>query len=109
MYPKIATGTFQFSLVGDLLESFGYKANYNRQKRTKHRTRGYSPYYQSLERNFRNFKKTYPLFCERLKAELVGDHNREEECLPISDLDRALRPNGFDWARYLGCRQPSPR
>jgi hypothetical protein len=105
IYPKIATGKFHFSGVSDLLECLGYKPNPKRQKKAKDRPRGYTPF-DSLERNFRNFRKRYPIFCERLETELRGDHKMEEDSLPINDLDRMLRPNNFDWETVFGSVSP---
>ncbi len=109
MYPKIATGQYQFPLVAILLECFGYKPDPKRQQKSGHRPEGYDSSDQSLERNFRNFKKAYPTFCEQLEFDLVDDHDLEERQreeafdhwvgehdLPIEVFDK-LRPNPFDW------------
>lgn len=109
MYAKIATRKFQFPQATQLLECFGYKSDPKRQKRTKDRSPGgFSPSDKSLERNYRNFKNRYPLFCECLEADLRADHERErnraseefdrwdDEGLPVELLDK-LRPNNFDW------------
>ncbi len=107
MYSKIATGKFQFSLVADLLECFGYKPDPKRQKHATGRSSGYTPCDDSLERNFRNFKTKYPMFCACLEAELIGDHDLEVDDLPMTTLDKMLRPNDFDWKVQF--REPSPR
>jgi len=109
MYPQVATGQFRFPQVAELLESLGYRPDPKRQKRTMDRRRGEDNCYQSLERNFRNFKEAHPTFCDQLEADLRGDHAREkkrrrdeydhwvcEEELAV-EIFRELRMNRFDW------------
>ncbi len=108
MYPKIATGEYRFPQVAELLECLDYRPDPKRQKRTIDRRRGEDNCYQSLERNFRNFKNSYPVFCDQLEADLKSDHEKEEN-RPLEEYDRwieqglpaetlaTLRPNYFDW------------
>jgi hypothetical protein len=106
IYPKIATGKFHFSRVYDLLECLGYKPSPKRQRNSSPHLQGYSPASDSLERNFRNFRKSYSMFCETLEMDLRGYHRTEEAGLPINDLNRMLRPNPFDWEAVFGSVSP---
>jgi hypothetical protein len=79
LYSKVATRKFQFSLVAQLLEAFGYMPALNRQHRRRDRSRGgYEPPDQSLERNVRNFIDQHPLACKRLEMDLSHDEEKEE-------------------------------
>ena len=109
VYPKIATGEFRFPQVAILLECLGYRPDPKRQTKSRYRPRGYNSCDQSLERNYRNFRKAYPIFCDQLQVDLKSDHEEEEnrrleqfdswiveKDLPRSVFDQ-LRPNQFDW------------
>jgi hypothetical protein len=109
VYPKIATGEFQFAQVAKLLECLGYRPDPNRQKKPGYRPDVSDLCDDSLERNFRNFRKAYPIFCDQLQVDLKSNHEEEEnrrreefnswvveKDLPRSVFDQ-LRPNQFDW------------
>ena len=111
LYSKVATRKFQFPLVAQLLEAFGYMPAPNRQRRTRDRFGGYEPADQSLDRNIRNFIGQHPLACERLKADLSHDDEKNEkeetrsraefdDWASEKDLPMALRDelNPFKWS-----------
>lgn len=108
-YVKIATGKFRFSEVGVLLQCLGYRPDLKRQMRSRDIPDESDPCDQSLERNFRNFRNAYPIFCDQLQADLKSDHEKEEnrrieefdywvveKGIPLSVFDQP-RPNRFDW------------
>lgn len=108
-YAKIATGAFRFPLVAELLQCLGYGPDPKRQMKPGYRPDVADLNDQSLERNFRNFKKAYPIFCDHLQDELKSDHESEanrpveefdywivEKSLPPSVFEQP-RPNRFDW------------
>jgi hypothetical protein len=113
IYPKIATGEFRFPQVAVLQECLGYRPDPKRQTKSKYRPDGYDSCGRSLERNFGNFRKAYPIFCDQLQADLESNHENErdkeenrreeefdnwieEQGIPSSVVDK-LRPNKFDW------------
>lgn len=108
LYSKVATQKFQFPLVAQLLEAFGYMSAPNRQHRRRDSSRGgYEPLDQSLERNVRNFIDQHALACERLETDLSQDDVKEEmrhraECdrWAERDLPMGLRDelNPFNWS-----------
>jgi hypothetical protein len=109
IYPKIVTGEFRFPQVAELLECLGYRPDPKRQMKSEYRPEGYDSCDQSLERNFRNFRKAYPMFCDQLQADLKSDHESEanrpmekfDSWIVDKDLPRSVfdqpRPNRFDW------------
>jgi hypothetical protein len=109
LYPKIATGEFRFTQVAKLLECLDYRPDPRRQEKSGYRPDIADLSDLSLERNFRNFRKAYPMFCDQLQADLIGDHQKEEDRrkqefdnwivekgIPSSVVDK-LRGNKFDW------------
>jgi hypothetical protein len=117
IYPKIATGKFRFLQIAELLECLGYRPDPKRQTKSRYRPEETDPCDQSLERNFRNFRKAYPIFCDQLQADLKSDHEEEEnrrrkefhnwideKGISGSVLDK-LQPNKFDWNFVF----PSPK
>ena len=78
IYPKIATGKFRFTQVAVLLECLGYQPDPKRQAKPEFRRDVSDVCDASLERNFRNFRKAYPIFCDQLQADLKRDHESEE-------------------------------
>jgi hypothetical protein len=89
-YPKIATGQFRFSQVSDLIECFGYRPDPKHQNaRGKPESQlSYEPAFQSLERNFRNFRDGHGKTFESLRMQLTRDHaSRQSE-----------RPKRFNWS-----------
>jgi hypothetical protein len=109
IYPQMATRKFRFPQVAILLECLGYRPDPKRQTKSKYRPRGYNSCDESLERNFRNFRKAYPMFCDQLQVDLKRDHEEEgnrrkvefhnwidEKGIPSSVFNQ-LRPNQFDW------------
>jgi hypothetical protein len=109
MYAKVATGQFQFPLVYQLLKCFGYKPDPKRQTLTKDWPRGTPLHDDSMERNYRNFEKAHPVFCDLLEADLRGDHVGERERQSTErdhwvgergfsgELFDELRSNRFNW------------
>jgi len=110
LYPKLATRHFQFKHVAVLLECLGYRPDPRRQMKPMYRRDISDLCDLSLERNFRNFGRAYPIFEDRLQADLKSEHQSEENrSLEVSDswiagrdfpphLFSQLRPNQFDWA-----------
>jgi hypothetical protein len=109
IYPKIATGEFRFSQVAELLECLGYRPDPKRQTKSMDPPDVSDLCDKSLERNFSNFRKAHPIFCEQLHADLENDHEREqnrrvtefdywvvEKEIPLSVFNQP-RPNRFDW------------
>ena len=109
VYPKIATGEFRFAQVAKLLECLGYNPDPKRQTKSKEPKDVSDLCDASLERNFRNFRNAYPVFCDQLQADLKSDHELEEnrrveefdywvveKDIPLSVFDQ-LRPNQIDW------------
>jgi len=110
MYSKMVTGQFRYAQIAVLLECLGYRPNLKHQAK-----RGYSPDASdlcdtSLERNCRNFKTAYPIFCKQLEAELKSNHEADENPhinefgrwviegdMPVSVFNE-LHPNHFDWS-----------
>jgi hypothetical protein len=109
IYPKITTGEFRFAQVANLLECLGYRPDPQRQKKPGYRPDESDLCDKSLERNYGNFRNTYPIFCDQLEADLKSDHESEENRrveesdywiverdIPSSVFEK-LRPNQFDW------------
>jgi hypothetical protein len=109
IYPKIATEKFRFSQVAELLECLGYRPDPKRQTKSTDPPDEANLCDKSLERNFMNFRKAYPIFCDQLEADLKSEHENEanrpieefdswivEKDLPRSVFDQP-RPNRFDW------------
>ncbi len=109
IYPKIATGEFRFPQVAELLACLGYRPDPKRQTKSMDPPDVSDLCDKSLERNFSNFRKAYPIFCDQLQNDLKSDHEKEEngpregfdswvveKDLPLSVFDQLL-PNRFDW------------
>ena len=109
LYPKIATGEFRFTQVAELLECLDYSPDPKRQAKPGYRPDVSDLCDVSLERNYRNFRKAYPIFYDQLQADLKSDHESEEnrrieefdywigeKNIPFSVFDQP-RPHRFDW------------
>jgi hypothetical protein len=110
-YAQLGTRHFQFPLVSELIECFGYKPDPKHQHALRksasnvrrHRIGEYDvddelggdPADQSLERNFRLFKTAHPNVCRELRLSLALDHVAEHtECPEVINWKEVFAPYG---------------